>query len=130
MSFSCAVPQQADEGIDDDAPFDMIGEDIPETPETPQTSPTDALISLDQALMQVVVAASLGGREVSVPAGLLAQMGLMLIDYRRSLELDGARVMRLPTLQERDRALTAYQDVCQGVATASRTIDCLLRGLR
>lgn len=133
MSLSCAIPQQADACIVID------GEDTPPIVDVPatfdeETSATSALVMLSQALERLAAPVGPDGRQhrerqVSVPANVLAQMSLVLFDYRRTLEALGAQMQALPTAQERDCALTAYQSVCQHVVAVLSTIDCLVKGM-
>ena len=136
LSLSSAVPQQVDTIIaassEEDSPsIAHVGDEAPEA--APQETPrTEALIALDRALDVLIKAAGPLElqRQASVPAGLLAQMYLMLLDYRRTLESLGSHMMSLPTLQQRDCALAAYQEVCQRVMGALGMIDGALKGLQ
>ena len=110
MEDSSDIPQQVDEYFE-------LGAETP---------PIEALIALSRALNSLPPG-DLHDRLLKVPASVVEQLTLMLIDYRRLLEGVGAQITALPTPQQRDEALTAYQHVCRLIFDALSVIDCLLK---
>jgi hypothetical protein len=107
MSLPCEVSNQDPR---DDA---TATQEVHHAPEDVEMSATEALISFVAMLDRQPI----DGRPVTVAAGTLSELSLMLLHYRRALEDTGMRGMTLPTLREREQALTAYQCVRRRVTT-------------
>jgi hypothetical protein len=90
-----------------------------------ETSPIDALIAFSKVLDKL---GEPDGRETGLQV-LWQEMRLFLHDYRRTLEWVGAQIMALPSLQEREIALSAYQNVCRRVALRLSVVENILKDL-
>ena len=105
------VPSVVPPQVDDDFALDA------------ETPPIEALIALSHALDSLGRGAA-PDRTVSMPANVAEQLILTLVHYRSLLEAAvGVQIATLQTLQQREAALTAYQNVGQIVCMLIN-IDC------
>lgn len=90
-----------------------------------ETTSVDALMAFSMVLNNLEA----DDRETTLTASLVRQTTLLLLDYRRTLEIvAGLQLTALPR-RERERALSAYQDVCQHVTLMTSQLESTLRTL-